>query len=230
MVGRASLILVAASLLAGAAHSDEGLAVHRKPSRDAELIFVDGPSAAEEPALRSWLRTHEGAARQLRLPVRLAKTAGSPREGRVGPVVIGVDDTALGVALADRVRAACGDAAECRLWLEGYWSGTRLDLRKVGPRVSESSPRVGVQADRRAGKAVDAKAGAALQSDTDEVIYLEGLAAWPAGIAGRRVDVSGILVARKLIPDPTVGAGGAISAGASGSQTVFDSPRWSIVE
>ncbi len=230
MLGNASVILIAASLLAGAAHSDEGPAMRHKPSRDAELRFVDGPAVAEESSLRSWLRTHEGAARQLRLPVRLPGAGGGQQEGRVGSVVIGVSDAALGVALADRVRTACGENAGCQLWLEGYWSGTQLDLRKVGPVVSEPSPRAGVQADRRIGKAVNAKAGAALQSDADEVIYLEGLGTWPPGIVGRRVDVSGILVARRLIPDATVGPDGAVSAGASGLQAVFDSPHWSIVE
>jgi len=230
MSGYASVILVAASLLAGAAHSAEGTAMRHKPSRDAQLLFVDGPAAAEEAALRDWLRTHTGVARQLRLPVRLATADSGQRESKVGSIAIGVGDAALGISLADRVRAACGDAADCLLWLEGYWSGTQFDVRKVGPLVVEPLPRVGVQADQRSGKAVNAKVGAALQPDTGEVIYLDGLAAWPAGIAGQRVNLSGILVTRKLVPDAAVGTGGAISAGASGPQTVMESPRWSIVE
>lgn len=230
MLRNVSMLLVTAALLGSAAHSDEDPAMREKPSHDTELVFVDGPSAADTPALGSWLRSHEGTARQLRLPVRLPNAVGGQREGRVGTIVIAVSDTALGVSLADRVRSACRDATECQVWLEGYWSGTELELRRVGPEVGEPSPHVGLQVDRRTGRAVNAKAGAALQSASDEVIYLDGLSAWPAGVVGRRVEVSGLLVARKLIPDPAVGAGGAIGAGAPGSQTVFESPLWSVVE
>lgn len=207
---------------------------NEKPSRDAEVHFVDGPLVAETPTLLVWLRAQQDTRRQLRLPVTLAMAqgGGSPREGQVGNVGIALSDSALGVSLADRVRSACGAAAKkkCTLWLEGYWNGTRLDLRKVGPRVTETSPHAGVQADHRSGHAVNAKAGAALTAHENEVIYLDGLAAWPDGVAGRTVEVSGLLVTRQVVPDATVDAGGAISAGASGSQRVFESPRWSLVE
>jgi len=74
------------------------------------------------------------------------------------------------------------------------------------------------------GTARDAKAGAAVVSD-GEPYYLEGIASWPPGLAGRRVRVSGTLRYRKLIPDPAT-SGGAHAAGATGTQLVIERPTW----
>jgi hypothetical protein len=69
-----------------------------------------------------------------------------------------------------------------------------------------------------------------LRTDAGEVIYLEGLSAWPSGLAGRRVEALGLLTSKKLIADPAVDETGAISQGAPGLQTVLESPRWSVAD
>jgi hypothetical protein len=194
------------------------------------LDFIDGPARSDETALRAWLKEHDGSTYQLRLPVDLESTGVGVRNFSVGVVAIDVGDSALGVALHDHVRSLCRDAARCSLWLEGYWAQNRLDLRKVGDRVVESDPRAGREADRRSGQALDAKGGAVLRTDAGETIYVQGLPAWPGSVLGKRVEVLGVIVSRKLIPDPIVDETGAISPGAPSAQKVFESARWSALD
>ena len=70
-----------------------------------------------------------GAAPVLKLPVTIAMDA--DRLGITGATLgtadgqaLKLDDTALGIALKDRVRQKCpADAPSCRVWLEGVWRG-----------------------------------------------------------------------------------------------------------
>jgi hypothetical protein len=90
--------------------------------------FVRGAATEPKEALLAWLAV-QGRDRRLRLPVVLARGAVwfSLRGARVGggpdPLTIRIDDAALGVGLADRARQACGDAAMCAMWVEGFWRG-----------------------------------------------------------------------------------------------------------
>lgn len=91
------------------------------------------PSQALTPTaeLLAWL-DHNGGARdiggppRLKLPVEV--TMDADRLGIVGAtlgeVAVKLDDTALGIALADRVRQKCpAGSTTCKVWLEGTWRG-----------------------------------------------------------------------------------------------------------
>jgi hypothetical protein len=192
------------------------------------LDYIDGPHASDTPSLAAWLAAHDGDTHLIKLPVSMDKLGVGVGNFRVGTIAIEVSDSALGVSLADRVRSKCQGLATCRLWLEGYWSANELSLRNVGERIGEAQVCVAIEADKREGRAYDAKGGAVLKTDAGEIIYLHGLDAWPSDIHGQRVAVIGILVSRKLFEDPVVDANGDISQGAEGLQTVFESPRWSV--
>ena len=73
------------------------------------------------------------------------------------------------------------------------------------------------------GLASDAKAGAVLVRGS-EVVYIDGLDAWPVDVVDRRVAVIGHLERRKYIPDP--GPAGARTQGAEGEQYVLEHAHW----
>lgn len=94
--------------------------------------YVRGPAVANSAELVSWLATQ---ARRVRLPVVIDPR--SPMQGYVGPVSVELDDTALGVSLADRLRSFGG--TRCALWLEGRWVRAHgsyiLAIVNVGERI-----------------------------------------------------------------------------------------------
>lgn len=75
---------------------------------------------------------------------------------------------------------------------------------------------------------MDSKSGAVLLTEDGDIIYIEGLDYWPVGIVGKKVSAKGILVRKKLIPDPNVDARGAISQGLAGEQSVLEHAIWTI--
>jgi hypothetical protein len=94
--------------------------------------YVRGPAVANSSELVAWLATQS---RRVRLPVVIDPR--SPTQGYVGPVAIELDDTALGIPLADRLRSSGG--ARCALWLEGRWTRSQgsyvLAIVNVGERI-----------------------------------------------------------------------------------------------
>jgi hypothetical protein len=78
------------------------------------------------------------------------------------------------------------------------------------------------------GVARDAKGGAVVVTDRGPV-YVAGLDAWPAALAGRRVEVTGVVRQTKHIPDP-VGPGNTVGQGAWGDQTVIVEATWRAAE
>jgi hypothetical protein len=78
------------------------------------------------------------------------------------------------------------------------------------------------------GVARDAKGGAVVVTDRGPV-YVAGLDAWPAALAGRTVEVTGIVRQTKHIPDP-VGPGNTVAQGAWGEQTMIVEATWRAVE
>lgn len=82
------------------------------------LTFEDGPLVADTAALRAWLVA--GGARTVLVPVQVRVDALGVGDARIGALPVRLDDTALGVALHDRVRQACPDAT-CAILVEGRW-------------------------------------------------------------------------------------------------------------
>ncbi|TFH00083.1 hypothetical protein E4H12_00475 [Candidatus Thorarchaeota archaeon] len=72
------------------------------------------------------------------------------------------------------------------------------------------------------GRAENAKGGAVVILDNQEVIYIRRLSSWEDVVTGKQVTISGIVRLEKYIPNPEVTEDGAISQGAIGSQYVLD--------
>lgn len=97
----------------------------------------------------------------------------------------------------------------------------------AGPRVSlEQSigKTITVQ-----GEAVNSKAGAAVLTGDKDLIFIDDMPSWGRD-AGKRLEVSGILRQRKLVPDAQWDPTGAVSQGAEGLQYVFDHVRWKFLD
>lgn len=99
-----------------------------------KLALVHGPSTADAASLRKWLEQQQGT---VRLPVLVKKGAHQLISSQ--PFPLQLEDTALGISLADRARQHCPGASECALWLEGRWRTPFFVTRVVRP-VTEQQP------------------------------------------------------------------------------------------
>lgn len=104
------------------------------------LAFVHGPSLANVPALGKWLELQHDT---VRLPVlvtlgvaRSTVSGGQVLTGSTSSLPLSLDDSALGISLADRARSACPGADACPLWLEGTWRDAGLFVTRVVRAVS----------------------------------------------------------------------------------------------
>jgi hypothetical protein len=78
------------------------------------------------------------------------------------------------------------------------------------------------------GRAENAKGGAVVVLQNQEVIYVRNLSSWEDEVVGKPVSIKGIVRLEKYIPDPEVSEDGAISQGAIGSQYVLDDAQLEI--
>ena len=114
-------------------------------------VFVSGPALAPTDRLRAWLQTNAG--RRVRLPLTVDSSVLGVQGGFVGEGGVQVDDSALGVALFDRARAACGGAPRCALWVEGVviddaGAAPTLRVLQVDGAVGDDGDHVEVEAIR----------------------------------------------------------------------------------
>jgi len=101
------------------------------------LVLVEGPTPEERSALE-WLAARPDAL--VRLPVTLV--AGRATLGGPDGPALRLDDAALGVSLADRVRQLCPEAQSCALRLTGIFrpgAPPTLALRRIPERADDSS-------------------------------------------------------------------------------------------
>ncbi len=92
-----------------------------------------GPAVQPVAELEGWLR---GAGRtELRVPVELTLSALGIEGAVIGlggeRLGLDLDDSGLGISLADRARDACGTAATCAMWLRGRWLGGTLIVSRA---------------------------------------------------------------------------------------------------
>lgn len=95
-----------------------------KTSLDAQDQTTDGPALDGE--LLAWLESSKGS---IQLPVEVRRSV----LGIDGGTVLGanldlrLDDTRMGIGLADQLGVVCGDEGPCAVWLEGEWGATLPD-------------------------------------------------------------------------------------------------------
>lgn len=100
--------------------------VARPLVRYAEKQKERGPSLEPVEVLKTWLAGVGDAV--LRVPLTVTQTPPAWLEGRIGALPVELDDGALGVSLADRVRHECGEQKTCVVWVEGRWRDGTLHV------------------------------------------------------------------------------------------------------
>lgn len=86
----------------------------------AEKAKTRGPKLNQKDLLEAWLAEAQDAV--LRLPLTIERGAYGQRTGaKLGEREVLIDDAALGLSLADRLRTTCRDQNPCRVWVEGRW-------------------------------------------------------------------------------------------------------------
>ena len=107
----------------------------------------------------------------------------------------------------------------------GCLSVTAACSRKTAPEHINHRQRITFH-----GRALNYKAGAGIEP-SDAPLYVEGLEEWPEHIKGKNVTITGVLVERKDLPDPTVDEKGrATSGGMFGPRKILLDPRWVVSE
>jgi len=142
-----ALAVLLAACPAGTPEAVDSPAVAEAPvMRDG---FTAGPGLDDPAALRAWLEAEaerDGARPTFRLPVTLDFAEDAPNviaSARVGALAVSLDDTALGIPLADRARVLCSEVP-CALWLEAQWGP--LVALPGPPGAADGPPRVAVRA------------------------------------------------------------------------------------
>lgn len=70
--------------------------------------------------------------------------------------------------------------------------------------------------------------GAVVVTEARDTYYVAGLSEWDASVLRKKVSVTGVVVDKKLAPDPTVGSDGSVSAGMAGTAKVIEKPVWKL--
>ena len=92
--------------------------------------FARGVSVTPPDQLLAWFESQkrDGQPRLMRIPVLLGSgvTGFSTANCKIGAtpdaLTVFLDDSALGIGIADRARSCKGQPV-CAMWLEGYWQG-----------------------------------------------------------------------------------------------------------
>lgn len=92
----------------------------------AEKAKEKGPSLEPADALKAWL--NDGGDSVVRVPLTVTKTPPSFAEARIGTLSVDIDDSALGISLAERIRMACAEQKTCTVWVEGRWRDGTLKV------------------------------------------------------------------------------------------------------
>lgn len=102
----------------------------RRMKPEPKRTFAEGPSLLPAAALKTWLGTQvdaKGKPRRVRLPVDITVLpTGVARRGLVGGeqgLALTLDDSAMGVGLADHARRARDGGSGCTLLLDGVMVG-----------------------------------------------------------------------------------------------------------
>lgn len=120
------------------------------------IEWVAGPATDDRAAVKAWLADLSPET-PVRLPVRVTRgplggVASATLHGLGGDALsLRLDDSRMGIALADRLRQACGRAEVCAVWLIGAWvpkhplpgapEGMSVAVRAVDGVIADGGPR-----------------------------------------------------------------------------------------
>ncbi|MBK7859434.1 MAG: hypothetical protein IPJ65_12585 [Archangiaceae bacterium] len=106
-------------------------------------VFKQGPKLGDAKAATAWL-AKQTVPVKLPVTVKRGQVGFSSHGATCGALTLELDDTALGVALADRAEQACPKAATCELWLIGTFKAGTLSVTKVAGAPSAGERKLGL--------------------------------------------------------------------------------------
>lgn len=94
----------------------------------APSAWTKGVAVTPTDQLLTWLdaQKRDGEALLIKVPVVVGKGFGPGFDisnSKIGELEVVLDDTALGVGVADKAMSFCRGKDSCAMWLEGYWKG-----------------------------------------------------------------------------------------------------------
>lgn len=88
----------------------------------------------------AWLAKAQANKAEFRAPVEVRVSALGVEGGSLGfgsdRIQVKLDDSRLGLGLADRARAFCGQAPTCAIWLWGNWQAGTLVINRVDKAIT----------------------------------------------------------------------------------------------
>ena len=89
----------------------------------------------------TWLAKAQADKVEFRAPVEVRVSALGVEGGSLGfgsdRIPIKLDDSRLGMGLADRTRALCGQAPTCAMWVWGNWQDGTLVINRVEKAIKD---------------------------------------------------------------------------------------------
>jgi hypothetical protein len=110
--------------------------MNKTSQRGPTPVFEKGAALSPKDKLVEWLEGAklDGKPRLLRAPIVIGRgqVGFDISKAKLGELEISIDDSAMGVGLADRAEQKCGDAQTCTFLVEGYWrGGNQLAVNKA---------------------------------------------------------------------------------------------------
>lgn len=115
--------------------------MNKRPLAPAPLTVVAQPLEPQAAAL-AYLAKAQADGVELKLPVEVTVEPLGISGGFLGfgpdRVPVKIDDTALGVALSDRVASWCGEeATRCAMWMWGKWRDGTILVSRAESRIKD---------------------------------------------------------------------------------------------
>ena len=116
--------------------------------------FIPTVAVSPPEALLQWFQG-EGSGQRVRVPMVVTPSplgvstgyiAASAKVPEAEGLSLHLDDSALGIALADRIRTDCPADVPCAVWVEGHFGPTVVSLEPPGSSTGDPRPTFSVRA------------------------------------------------------------------------------------
>ena len=113
-----------------------------KTSSRAPLLTVVAQALSPKADALKWLGQAQTAGTSFRVPVEINVSPLGLAGGSLGfaddRIAIKLDDSALGIGLADRAHDWCGDAPTCAMWVWATWQNGTLVVSKAEQAIQQA--------------------------------------------------------------------------------------------
>lgn len=114
-----------------------------KPSTSSPALTVVAQALSPKSEALQWLSAAQRAGTSFKVPIEVRRSALGISGAELGfaddRISVEIDETALGIALADRAATWCGDDADkCAMWVWARWKDGTLVITKAEAKIPPS--------------------------------------------------------------------------------------------